>query len=597
MTSRSLFLISLFVCLCFRTQAQKSAPVLPVAVSLVQPVVWLQTVPVGTDLNGKYTWKDLRSADTLLRNYDSRGAAYGKQYEVARSKVRNYNFHPAMQVNDSNVSMQVLIRNSNLAQATIMGVWGVQTDRKTTTELKTDGYLMALHGRPKEGVIFTKNAAVPSGVGSSSVEYGGTVPNLMYQKDQVDVSEQLFHEKALRITTFTKANRPCTSIWGEEQSAVLTMGNKVDDANVSYTSNYDLKWKDYASFKGHVPELMVFNRLLTVSEQHIYESYMALKYGISIENNYISATGKVLWDTKVNITYKNRIAGYGREDVLHLNQRMTTTSCEESPYYSEMYDSNDSTDLNNVAGLSSRYRLLAMGCQSVDTLNDGQYLIYGDDGGSIQLAATNFGSAMSRKWMVNTDKATTNQPRNWLELSYYCKRASDFELNKDITYLIIDRSGTGDFTNPEFYQADHCDTVRSKIVFKDIVWDNDKNGKDLFTFGYKIPLSQAPKTNVSRYDGYGIDDNGSQANGGNAINTIKAFVKDRNTVAVEMYFDKPAPSTVMIYDVAGRLVYHKVYEPVNHSITDDIKMDYPGMYVVKVVSAVMSMTQRVMVNN
>jgi hypothetical protein len=569
----------------------------PSSPSLVQPLIWLKTVPVSADLNGKYTCKNIGSADTLLRYYDARGAGYGRQYEVKRSNVRNYNFHPALLLNDSTVSMEVLIRNSNLAQATIMGVWGAQTDRKTTTELKSDGYLMALHGRPKEGVIYTKNAAVPPGVGASPVSSGGTVPNLMYQSDKVDVSEQLFHERALRIATLTKTNRPCTSIWGEEQRAVLTFGNKVDDTNVSFTSTYDPKWKNFTSFKGHLPELLVFNRALTALEQRIYESYLAISYGISLESNYLSATGKVLWDAKTNTTYKNRIAGYGREDVLNLNQRMTTTSCEEAPYYSEMYDSNDSTDLNNVAGLSSRYRLLAMGCQTGEILNDGQYVVYGDDGASIQLGAASFGSAMSRKWMVATDKGAATQPRNWVELSYHCNRAADFEATKDSTYLIIDRTGKGDFTNAEFYKADHCDALRAKIIFANVVWDNDKSGKDVFTFGYKTPFTPAPKANVSRYEGYGTDENGDKANGGATTNYIKAYTKDRTTVVVEMYFEKPSSSTVMIHDVAGRLVYHKVYESLSQSVMDEIKIDYPGVYVVKVMSAVKSLTQRVVVNN
>jgi hypothetical protein len=68
-------------------------------------------------------------------------------------------------------------------------------------------------------------------------------------------------------------------------------------------------------------------------------------------------------------------------------------------------------------------------------------------------------------------------------------------------------------------------------------------------------------------------------------------------VVVEMYFEKPSSSTVMIHDVAGRLVYHKVYDSLSQSVMDEIKIDYPGVYVVKVMSAVKSLTQRVVVND
>lgn len=75
-----------------------------------------------------------------------------------------------------------------------------------------------------------------------------------------------------------------------------------------------------------------------------------------------------------------------------------------------------------------------------------------------------------------------------IELGYIKYRAEEFEgYNDGKTYLLIDRSGKGDFKieNTDLYQSDDFDPYRKKIIFNNVFFDTDSNGSDVFTFGYR----------------------------------------------------------------------------------------------------------------
>lgn len=73
---------------------------------------------------------------------------------------------------------------------------------------------------------------------------------------------------------------------------------------------------------------------------------------------------------------------------------------------------------------------------------------------------------------------------NQLELGYINQYNSIYDY-KENTYLIIDRSGSGDFLeeNLEYYKTSGYDKRREKLLFNNIYWDIDGSGTDAFSFG------------------------------------------------------------------------------------------------------------------
>ncbi|MBP9070718.1 MAG: DUF11 domain-containing protein [Caldilineaceae bacterium] len=66
-------------------------------------------------------------------------------------------------------------------------------------------------------------------------------------------------------------------------------------------------------FYGQIAEFIIYNNDLSASERQQIESYLALKYGITLTStvDYLDSAGGILWDKSVNAAYYNDVAGIG----------------------------------------------------------------------------------------------------------------------------------------------------------------------------------------------------------------------------------------------------------------------------------------------
>ncbi len=88
-------------------------------------------------------------------------------------------------------------------------------------------------------------------------------------------------------------------------------------------------------FNGQIAEIMVFNTVPTSIEQQQIQSYLAIKYGITLDQTDNDATidegdyviggtpDIIVWDETANSTYHNDVAGIGRDDGKFLNQKQS----------------------------------------------------------------------------------------------------------------------------------------------------------------------------------------------------------------------------------------------------------------------------------
>lgn len=624
------------------------------------PEVWFKSVAQTKDLGGNYVWKDFSGDSVRLRLYDTRGPLYGNEYATTRSLIRTYNFNPAMDLSEVYASKQFLINKTNLSQSTIISVWGPNNG-----DFNQDMFLYALNGRAGYGYIFTKDKFIHSnesgwGIFDYESAYG---KDLLYQTTDTEPTVNKFRERALRVATYTRALQPNTSVWGEKDKAIITIGEIFHPSYSANTSTFSTSKLNNRAFYGYTPEFIIYNRLLTPLERRMAETYLAVKYGLTLDMSYISSRGTLLWDLAANKGYNTRVTGYGCDNLSGMYQKIATTSYEEAPYYSDAPDIYDAFDLNNSYNLPCRYRLLVIGRQPASPITDDKYVLFGDNDASITASSetgVNGIKLMPRRWLLTTNmspvagqekqpvwntqgldvytegfvtKATktgsstntsgwlvtsvpllqqdgyfswtitstrrgpltvkfgTDNPQltsgshdygyyinqsglvykivkgqqqttaiatvyinqkievskvgntvclrsngtrlysydieidtadaskafygsiridkynqedivlsdlrhggfcdtgNRVELSYITYRASDFHAyrNTGKSYLVIDRSGTGDFSsgNVEYIPCDELDESRYKVIFNNVFWDSDGNGKDVFTFGYK----------------------------------------------------------------------------------------------------------------
>jgi hypothetical protein len=200
----------------------------------------------------------------------------------------------------------------------------------------------------------------------------------------------------------TAANQ--STLWTATYDKTLASNNMVlyqngvfrTQANytASYTGNnsvlYIGVWPGYAYYNGRIPEIIIYNQALTLAQQRQVNSYMSLKYGLTMDSgrtSYVATDGISVWNA--DPVFKWGITGIGRDSVEGLTQLQSRNSD------------------------TSRLRLV-MGLGRIDSTNsanpnrfpaDKSYMIWGDDNGSAGfttpvtgLAGLNF--RMTRTWKV-----------------------------------------------------------------------------------------------------------------------------------------------------------------------------------------------------
>ena len=222
-----------------------------------------------------------------------------------------------------------------------------------------------------------------------------------------------------------------------------------------------------SSFSGYIAECLVFDRFLKKREALQIETYLAVKYGITlIASDYISSSGAVLWNYEANKLYSNGIAGIGRDDFFGLEQKQGSSSEEPDLLTIGVGEFSELNSENNY------------------NLNNEDFILLGhDDGGLVfeQVSWSDTLSMLNRKWLIQTTFANNSFPTN-----------VKFRLpeNKDsvqIYYLAIDRSGLADFQSNtvEYIAQDSIDSA-GYVYFRGIIW----NSKDAFTFSYRTVLEE-----------------------------------------------------------------------------------------------------------
>ena len=82
---------------------------------------------------------------------------------------------------------------------------------------------------------------------------------------------------------------------------------------------------------GSVSEIIVYKSDITGLDKQKVESYLALKYGLTLDHDYFASDGVTkTWDRTVNIAYNYDISGIGKDATSSLDQRQSRSSNDDS---------------------------------------------------------------------------------------------------------------------------------------------------------------------------------------------------------------------------------------------------------------------------
>ena len=208
-------------------------------------------------------------------------------------------------------------------------------------------------------------------------------------------------------------------------------------------------------YNGRIAEVIIYSDDLTNGEAAQVESYLALKYGLTLDQSsatdYVDSDGDTIWDASTNSSYDNDIAGIGQDDGSGLDQASSTAESDDA--------------------------IVTIG--SASSQGDGDWLIWGNNDAATSSDTTDIPAGtnlrLDREWYlqetgdigtvsVRFNLDNTGLPRSGDPADYVILRDTDGTFNNATVLATGDRFG-------------ETDTASSTVLFEAV----DFSDGDYFT--------------------------------------------------------------------------------------------------------------------
>jgi len=188
---------------------------------------------------------------------------------------------------------------------------------------------------------------------------------------------------------------------GQDQTVNILSGTDQTINTGSTTANVGADIAGSGFWSGSLGELMVYNRALSAPERQRVESYLALKYGITLDNSaggtagdYLISNGSTIWDATDNTGFQNNIAGIIRDDDSGLNQKQSRSINSDAIVTIGLDDDTDGLEATNPANASA----FSADLSSLMWGHDGATLYDNDE--NIDFDPLQVNSRLNREWRV-----------------------------------------------------------------------------------------------------------------------------------------------------------------------------------------------------
>ncbi|MGX1023616.1 T9SS type A sorting domain-containing protein [Psychroflexus sp. MBR-150] len=250
------------------------------------------------------------------------------------------------------------------------------------------------------------------------------------------------------------------------------------------------------NFVGYFTEFISFPFELDANEKNRVESYLALKYGLTLNSDYKSSTNVRFWN--INSAFSNNIFGVGKDD--------------KSGLYQLIAESRNEQDLL-VASVGPYAETNIIKQQELElTISDNHFILFGDNNGNLSLNEPNemFVSTLGRKWLSqNTGEESKEYPIN---LRFKVTNEIQNILNETDLKLwflrdpFVNNTEISDFQS-EFVEFTKIDDIQEGYAtVEEIFFDIDENKFDQYTLAIgpemivqvKFHRTECSKYNISR---------------------------------------------------------------------------------------------------
>jgi hypothetical protein len=169
---------------------------------------------------------------------------------------------------------------------------------------------------------------------------------------------------------------------------------------LAYTGNNSAMNVGANAYNGRIGEIIYNTNALSAVERQRIESYLAIKYGFTLDQttpqNYLASDASVVWNATMNTGYNNNIAGIARDDVSGLNQKVSRSVNTGSVL--TIATNGDFTSANSTVSRTN-------------ITNNLSALVVGDDNASATArvttnVASGFNTRVTRLWKVQNTNYT-----------------------------------------------------------------------------------------------------------------------------------------------------------------------------------------------
>lgn len=204
-----------------------------------------------------------------------------------------------------------------------------------------DAFNMSTHGvgaSDTMSAFYAASLTDPSGGYRYLTEFGDDTPSLSVNNGKPNLYARGTSPVATEYSTIEALSPRIYSFISPTVAGTRIVGVNNKEETGTYTGGYSTSTgatgtvfgapnvSGGKSFKGPIGEAMFFSRQLTPQERQRINSYLAIKYSVTLYQGasgiaYVDSANATIWPA--DATYKNTITGIGRDDASTLNQKQS----------------------------------------------------------------------------------------------------------------------------------------------------------------------------------------------------------------------------------------------------------------------------------
>ncbi len=230
-------------------------------------------------------------------------------------------------------------------------------------------------------------------------------------------------------------------------------------------------------FFGNFSEVISFTRALSKNERNRVESYLAIKYGITLKENdsYRTSSNIKIWNQDNFNLFPERVFGLGKDKISNLYQFQSHSLSNPNFLIAAI----DEIEENNTIK------------QGLISIENNQFLVFGDNGGKANLSETNDKGFRYwvRTWLAQRTGTTIDEQPIFFQIQLTPEIQDILTSDEGLDFWLLkdnnaDNSEISDFTGNHIeYHPAIIDLELGTATFENISFDPDDTGFDQFTFG------------------------------------------------------------------------------------------------------------------